>query len=109
MKDNPLSQLISQHRKAIVMGLIAMSTLLLLAWTVNLPQNISSNGFSIATGSPVVASTPTRVFYLNTGTPLPPEYFDTQQQTNQILIGAIIMVLIVIISTIGALLRKRGN
>jgi hypothetical protein len=50
--------------------------------------------------------TPTTLF--GTPTPLPAEYFTSSDQTNGILLGVIVLGVIIIIGTIGILIRDRS-
>ncbi|MDR3574978.1 MAG: hypothetical protein P4L50_14050 [Anaerolineaceae bacterium] len=61
---------------------------------------------AIAT-APVRAAKSTPAFYLNTGTPLPPDWVNNADQTNSIIVGAIILVLIVLVGALTSLRARK--
>ena len=56
---------------------------------------------------PVMAKTPEPFYYLNTGTPLPPDWVNNAQQTDSIIIGAVILVLVVLIGTLASVRARK--
>jgi hypothetical protein len=52
-------------------------------------------------------STATPAYYLNTGTPMPADWVNNAQQTNSIIIGAVILVLIVLVGTLTSVRARK--
>ncbi|HMD88197.1 MAG TPA: hypothetical protein VKF38_03450 [Anaerolineaceae bacterium] len=66
----------------------------------NTSYNHSTIKYAAVTTAPLHSKTPTPAFYLNTGTPLPPDWANNATETDSIIVGAIILVLIVLVGTL---------
>ena len=53
------------------------------------------------------ATTATPAYYLNTGTPMPADWVNNAQQTNSIIVGAVILVLIVLVGTLTSVRARK--
>jgi len=63
--------------------------------------------YTALTTVPKRAASATPIFYLNTGTPLPPDWVNNAEETNSIIIGAFILILIVLVGTFSVVRAKK--
>jgi drug/metabolite transporter superfamily protein YnfA len=100
-----------QSRKWLVIGLTVLLTFTSLAWISPVQQSVESGrierAYATTTNVALRTSTATPAFYLNTGTPMPADWVNNAQQTNSIIVGAIILVLIVLVGTLTSLRAKK--
>jgi hypothetical protein len=64
--------------------------------------------YAVSTPVPGRTTRPTPAYYLNTGTPLPPDWVNNVDQTNSIIFGAIILVLIVLVGTLTSVRARKS-
>ena len=86
--------LLRPNRQSMLLVLLVLLLVTTLAWNHSLPGSITA------------LSTPTPTPYIFAGTPIPAQLVDTGQETNGIVLGGIIMVLIVVGGTFAVIRQK---
>jgi drug/metabolite transporter superfamily protein YnfA len=100
-----------QSRKWLVMGLTVLLAFTSLAWISPAQRSVGPGLVERAHATTTIVAlktgTATPAYYLNTGTPMPADWVNNAQQTNSIVVGAIILVLIVLVGTLTSLRTKK--
>jgi hypothetical protein len=109
----------NSSRRELLIALVLLLAIISLAWIshprveptrsakANTAFTHSNIKYARITTVPNRGITPTPAFYLNTGTPLPPDWVNNAQETNSIVVGAIILVLIVLVGTLTSVRARK--